>query len=374
MAFVRIPGGAWLPTLAQTWGANTGVVTTADSLLLDADEEEAQLFGRVYLAAGSGSKTFGTSGSKIGWWPGPTITFLSGSTLRVGVKRAATIDAANGPAARATIGAAAFDVYDDLVGGTDTITSTTWREDTMSAGTPFTVNHGDLISICFHLDTSSGSPAVRIRANSFAQGSFPCSTLVTSGPTYAGAGAPIAVLTFDDGTIGWLEGSFIHSQASSETIGNTNLYGNIVRMPFACKVDAIAALLASAGSTDWDFGFYSTPLGTPAAVSGGVVSVDPNVSSAGRTFIIPLASEITLAPGTDYALAIKQNSATAITAIWNDVDNASHLQANGLDSTCYAAKSTAGGAFASQNSGKRRAAVWFRISQVDTGKPGIIGG
>jgi hypothetical protein len=374
MAYTRIPGGVWLPTLPQSWGTVTQYVTVSDSLTLDADEEEAQLFGRVYLAAGSGSKTFGTGGSKIGWLPGASITFAANSTLRVGIKKASTIDIANGPAARATIGAAAFDVYDDLVGGTDTITATTWREDTMSAGTPFAVSHGDLVSICFHLDTTSGTPSVKVRANTFTQASFPVSTLVTSGPTYSVANSPIAVITFDDGTIGWLEGAFVHSGVSSEAIGNTNLYGNIIRLPFAAKVDAIATLMVSAGTTDWDFGFYSTPLGTPAAMSGGVVAVDPQVTGSTRSFVMPLASEITLAPGTDYALAVKQNSATGLTVLTHDVDNVAHFQANGLDSTCYAAKSTAGASFSAQNSSKRRSAVFFRVSQIDTGKPGFVGG
>jgi hypothetical protein len=90
--------------------------------------------------------------------------------------------------------------------------------------------------------------------------------------------------------------------------------------------------------------------------------------------VMPLASEITLAPGTDYALAVKQNSATGLTVLTHDVDNVAHFQANGLDSTCYAAKSTAGASFSAQNSSKRRSAVFFRVSQIDTGKPGFVGG
>ena len=59
------------------------------------------------------------------WLPGASTTFNAVSTLRVGIKQASSVSTSAGPPARATTGAAAFDVHKDLVGGTDTITSTT---------------------------------------------------------------------------------------------------------------------------------------------------------------------------------------------------------------------------------------------------------
>lgn len=237
----EIGAGTWFPDRPQ--GQHTSTINAVD-VTLDADEEEYQIIGDVHIDGG-GSKTFGTSGSQIGWLPGATITFLAGSTLRVGVKKAASIDMANGPAARATIGAAAFDVYDDLVGGTDTITSTTWRNDAMSAGTPFTVTHGDLIAVCFHLDTASGTPNVKVRNGTTATTlSFPATTLVTSGPTYTNQGQlPNIIIVFDDGTLGWITPTVVFSvaDASSATIGNGNIFGNIFRVPSSRKVDALSA-------------------------------------------------------------------------------------------------------------------------------------
>src|SRR4030095_1310880 len=142
MAFVNLTGaGPWIPAMSTgLWGGTSiNNLLGNDSCLLDADEEEVQFIGRVTIDGG-GAKTFGTSGSQISWLPGASITFAANSTVRVGIKN--SVDAGNGPPARATIGAAAFNVYDDLVGGTDTITSTTWRNDAMSAGTPFTITDG----------------------------------------------------------------------------------------------------------------------------------------------------------------------------------------------------------------------------------------
>lgn len=373
MAYIRLPGGIWAPTFPPGWGSITGSPTFNDNTV-DADEEEIQFIGRVYLAGGSGSKTFGTSGSELGWVAGASVTFAVDSTLRVGVKQASSVDTANGPPGRATIGAAAFDVYKDLIGGTDTISSTTWRNDVMAAGTPFTVNHGDLIAICFHLNTTAGTPSVKIRATSAGQWLHPTTTSYQGGSYFTG-GTPSAVLKFDDGTIGWLDGSYVQAVfGGSESIGNTNLYGNIFRLPCDAKIDAIGGIFASAGTVAWDFGIYSDPLGTPTAMSGGEISVDPQtIGNSTRGMMFPLSSELAIRKNTDYAIAVRQNSATSVTVVHYAVDDVAHFQANGLDSTCYAAKSTAGGAFAAQASSKRRAQFYFRISQIDTGNPGFIG-
>lgn len=390
MAFVRVGGGIWVPSYAApTAQTNPNTLySPSDAAVVDADEEEIQLIGYVYLAAGTGTKTFGTS-SKISWLPGGSVTFAddgaSDPTLRVGIKKASVIDAANGPAARATIGAAAFNVYDDLVGGTDTITSTTYRTDNMSAndGANVSVTHGDLIAVCFHLDKpGAAAQSVKVRTNGTLSGGdskFPATTLVTSGPTYTNLGLPPnVVLTFDDGSLGWLEGSAMVSGSAvgTEAIGNTNIYGNIWTPTFKCKVDAMAYTMTTAGTTNYDAGLWSDPLGTPAAVAGANVSVDPQIltSTGQRAALVLFPTETELTVGSPYAFGVQQNSATALTIVHSDFAAAGHMQANGLDSTCYAAKSTAGAAFAAQNSGLRRGAFWLRISSVDDGAGGGAGG
>ena len=362
---LTIPGGAWAPTVPASWQNNTGFSLVNGSNLVN-DQEEYQMFGRVRLAAGSGSKTFGTTNSKISWVPGSSTAFVAVATLRVGVK-STTIDLTSGPPARATIGGAAFDVYTDLIGGVDTITSSTFRSDAMTSGTPFTVNNGDLICVSLLLSVVSGVQSIKATGYGAGQSLFPAQTFVTAGPTYTtNTNLSNLILTFDDSTIGWLDGTFIASASGSETIGNTNLYGNIFNLPFQSKIDAVCGCLASGGTTNFDFGIYSDPFGTPTAVANGVISVDPQVlNNATRWVTFPLPAEITLTANTDYVLATKQNSATAITAIWYDVADAAYFQATGLGSTCYAVKSTAGASFVSQNSGKRRAGHYFRISSIN---------
>jgi hypothetical protein len=374
MALQNLVGdGIWLPTLEAGF-SGTGSLAGGDTALIDADQEEVQFIGQVTIDGG-GSKTFGTSGSKIGWLPGPSITLAANSTCTVGVKTA--VDTSNGPPARATIGKAAFSVYKDLVGGTDTITSTTWREDAMASGTPFTVADGDLIAICFLLTTTSGSPSIKVRTlTPSTQFGFPACTLVTSGPTYTLLGALAnAIIIFDDGAIGWFAGTIPCSavDTTSATIGNTNIFGNIFRVPFTCKVDALSVTVTPTAGADFAMELYSTPLGTPATVES--ISVDQNLTTATaiKQFMRRLITPRTLTINTDYLVGVRQTTGTALTISQRDQSNASYFKPLGMGAECYAATSTAGATFAAINSGKRRYMAHVRICALDDGA-GTAGG
>jgi hypothetical protein len=245
----------------------------------------------------------------------------------------------------------------------------------MSAGTPFTVADGDMLAVCFHLDTSSGTPSVKIRAGNTGSSILsPTTTLVTSGPTYTvQTSVPNLLITFDDGTLGWVSGTFVRSvfDAASGSIGNTNINGNVFQVPYACKIDAIAAVVTTTGTTDFSLDLYSTPLGTPSLVEG--VAVDANqlsTTSAPRLTLKQLTTPRTLTINTDYAVGVRQTTANAVTVHQYDVNDAAHFKPNGMGAECYAAISTAGATFSAQNSGKRRYLVWARVCALDDGAGG----
>lgn len=372
MALVNVVGaGMWIPMFPQGYHT-TNTVALNDNALLDADLEEFQMVGTV-TRDGGGSATFGTS-SKIDWLPGASITFLVNSTLTVGVKKTSTIDKANGPPGRATAGKAAFDMFKDLVGGTDTITSTTARSDTMVGGTPFTVTDGDELAICFFLSTTAGSPSIKVRQGTTVSTLHSTvSTLITaSGATFTVQTAlPNVILTFDDGSIGWLEPTYAYSVADviSGTIGNTNIFGNIFQVPYACKIDALAAVLnVSTSAADYALDLYSTPLGTPALVEACTQDANTTAVAAGaRLTVRRLTTPRTLTINTDYAIGVRQTTATAVTVVQRDVATATFFKPSGMGAECYAANSTAGATFAAQNSGKRRYHVYARLSALDNG-------
>jgi hypothetical protein len=370
MTLVAIPGeGLWMPTMPQGW-MGTSNLSQSDAMVLDADEEEAQFLATVHRDGG-GSATFGISGSTLAWLPGASLTFDAGAILRVGLKNTARLDLTAGPPARATIGAAAFDVYKDLVGGTDTITATTWREDAMAAGTPFTLTHGSKVAVCFHLDVASGTPNVKVRCGLSAAHNWPAASLITAGPTYtAQILTANLILTCDDGSLAWLLPTYAFSAlANSSTIGNTNIQGNIFQVPFACKIDALAATVnPTTGAANFALDLYATPLGTPVQMA--TVAFDANLmsgSNANRLTMGLLATPQTLEPATDYCVGIRQTTATAVSAVMRDVATAAHFKTAGLDATCYAANSTAGGTFVAENSGRRRYLIWTRVSHLDDG-------
>lgn len=386
MTLVNLVGtGPWYPYIPGGI-VNTNAFAAADNMLLDADEEEAHFVGSVTIDGG-GSKTFGTSGSKISWLPGTPITFAAGSTLTVGIKKTPT----TGNPVHGTPGAGAFDVYKALVGGTDTITQTAWRDDAMASGTPFTMNDGDFIAICFHLDTTSGTPAVRVRATGIVATNLnqPCATLLTSAGTVFTAQSLAAncIITFDDGTLGWITPTLPFSVAdvASATIGSGNIFGNIFRFPFPCKIDAIAAVTTpSGGAADFALELYSTPLGTPALVESiPIVAAQISGGATVRLTIRRLTVPRTLAANTDYCVGVKQATANAVTVHQTDISNANYFKPYGMGAESYAVTSTGGATFASINAGRRRYRIWARISALDDGTgagggmlryPGVNGG
>lgn len=352
------------------WGPET--YATTDTIIdLDADEEEFQFIGRVSID-GHGSKTFGTSGSAIGWLPGSPITFASGSQLRVGVKQASSISVTAGPAARATIGAAAFDVYKELIGGTDTISVGTWRVDSMASGTPFTVSNGDLLCVAFHLNTTTGSPNISVRCvRPITQASQTAHTLVIAGPTYTAQRiySPV-MLTFDDGTLGWLQFTYLvnESEAATAAFGQNFIAGNLINLPFPCKIDGVVVVVStSTNAADFAIQVWSNPLGaTPVLESSVAVDANNVSSTAARVYACPLPSPIEFARNTNYIVGIKQTTATGVTTIQTVVPSAnSHLKPLGQpESTAYTSNN---GATFSQVSSTTRYKIAARISHLDDG-------
>jgi hypothetical protein len=125
--------------------------------------------------------------------------------------------------------------------------------------------------------------------------------------------------------------------------------------------------LVSAGTTNFTVGLWSDPAGTPTLVTNGSASVDPQILNASsmRSHLYQLPEAVTVEANTDYLVGCLQNSATNLSVSYFSVAELVDLLWTGFDSTCYAAKSTAGAAVAAQNSGKRRAGFFVRISAIE---------
>lgn len=371
MTLVAIPGvGVYLPRVD---------VRASTYELLDETTEELQMLYSI-TTEGSGPKTFGTSGSALQWYTRHAATLPAGWTLRVGIKSAAQISTTAGAPARATPGGAAFSVYKDLVGGTDTVTTYNCQTTVMNAGTPLTVNDGDLLAMCWLLTGAGAAPAVTIHGSGGANVyHFPGTTLITAGPVYtqSSLGAN-AMLVFDDGSLGWGEPSFLSLNVFGEVVEGQSVgdnFGNVFRVPFPCAVDLLEAYVitpSTSGPGDFALILYSDPLGTPVALATATHDASLMMTTdAYRRVVRRLPVPQTLLPGTDYAIALKLLATGALTLLAYDVHTPTHFKPNGLDETCYAAKSTGGAFVKSSNAnavlGARRYYIWARLSHVDDG-------
>lgn len=335
--------GFWLPEFDPFNGA---IVPTALDATVDAANESLQITGHVWLEGQSGSKTISAAGAGSIWWmPGATITFANAATnLRVGIQDTST----SGVPSR---GDGTFDVYADLVGGTDTITALTYRDTTMTSGTK-TIAHGDLVTIALTMTARGGTDSVLVRsmANSGASVGIvehrPGITLVTSGPTYTGQNSiPNIVIEFDDGTLGFIVDSHVTSTGALSTAtafnsGSTpDEHCNIIRPAGPVKVDMLWAILnISSSSADFEMILYSDPLGTPSAIANGTVTVDANqlqATGAIRMARFGLPANISLAANTDYAVAIRPTTANNVSVYHYDVAATTHWKAHSMGANCY---------------------------------------
>lgn len=379
MAWQRI-SGLWVPGWPE---ASTPHGPAFGGATMNGDEHELQFIGHVVLEAGSGSKTFDTS-CFLEWATG-AITFADDGSndprLRVGVKQASSIDLTTAPA-RATVGAAAFDVYGDYVGGTDTISANAWQRKAMSSGS-LSISHGDLLAISIHLDkpgaaAQSVTPRWQAQAATVDPLQFPLAMLY-NGSTWSAQshGGPVAVLEFADGSRGWLFGSSAFSSGTT-TPGNmgTGARANTLIFPYGVKIDA--CLLVGQITADLDVCLWSDPFGSPAVLQSKTWDKDLYGGTINRFGEFFLGTPWELTANTLYAFGVDGSASASNNLPWFwTVDNVAHHQVGNWDDAIYAATSSGGtGVFTSLNSGRSRYAVHARICEIDipTGGGTVIAG
>jgi hypothetical protein len=343
MTATTIPGsGIWIPSWYGVSGAGANV---SANVTVDAANESCHFIGYVSLAGRSGSKTISSSGGKIHWTTGTSITFANGATnLRIGIQ---DVDTA-GPPGR---GDGTFDVYADLVGGTDTITADAWMTTAMESGTK-TITHGDLVCIALTTTARGGADSVLVRYSLLAtqtvttvNSHFPQVTAVTSGPTYtAQNGVPVVLIEFDDGTFGFIDGALVLKPAAATAFYTNNSidsgtdpdeYALIFEFPVPVTIDALSCLVnPETSSSDFELILYSDPEGTPSAIE--TLTIDANQAQTSmRQVLRSLATPRDLTANTKYAVAIRPTTANNVSVLTISVNDASHWDAHTLNQDAY---------------------------------------
>lgn len=301
-------GGMWWPRLLYRGG------TFVAASVMDAANEALHMTGHVVIPGG-GSKTISAAGGgKIFWTPGGSNVFSNASTnLRIGLQDP---DTTTSPIR----GDGTFDVYADLVGGTDTITNYGPRQDAMESGSK-TLSDRDIVTIAFTMTARGGTDAVYVYTSylTFPQNSnmlLPTVSQSTGSWAATNLGS-IGGIVFDDGTVGWIDlmspvsddGSIAYNSGSA-----TDEYGNAFTVLGEIEIDALGAMMTmSSASADWEFCLYSDPMGSPTLIEA--VTMDATylyVSTTMRNITATLSSRRTLSPGT-YGITIRPTTANNVT-------------------------------------------------------------
>lgn len=327
-----------------------------------------EFIGYIFTEDGA-SHTLDTAGSSsIGWRSG-AVTFASGSTtVKVGF---GTVDTGNGPAARATnsTGTVTYSVSKSLTGGGGGITANAWQEHVPDSGS-LAIANGDLVALSIQMTARGGADTVQITSGTIAAVSIlPTVTAFDGTSTYTGqAAAPNAVITFNDGKLGFFFGSAPFSTPATTQTWNsgsaTKEYGNYFKMPFPAKIYGFFAPVNF--SADCSLVLYETPLGTPSAAK--TIAVDANAignANTGRMGHFLLPAPYTYIANTDIALSMKPG-ASNVSAVYATFNASAHQKGYAFGTNGYAVNRVAG-SFSAQNSNKDRFNLGLLLGAFDSG-------
>jgi uncharacterized repeat protein (TIGR02059 family) len=291
---------------------------------MDAVNEKVAFLGNIYIDGRPASaKTISAAGSgKIHFLPG-TVTFndtlTTPTNIRVGIQDLDDTTGGSGAGVGGTPDGTS-DVYADLVAGTDTITSATWKTATMTTGTK-DITHGQKIAVVIEMTARGANNTDSVTVAALAAAAASCWPQVQhyTASYVRQTSVPICVIEFNDGTLGYILGGSVHSAINVVTYntGSTpDEYGIIFQLPF--QSTAISLWFVGRPSTNAANGeliLYSDPLGTPVAEATLTLDANNfNLSDGSRLNEFTLPTAKTLAANTNYAVAYRPTTATSVIA------------------------------------------------------------
>jgi hypothetical protein len=300
--------------------------------------------------ADGGTHTVDTSGSSaILMRSGTTVFSNAGTTARLGI---APVDTANGPVPRASNSAdtIAFDVYWEGVGGGGGLAGGV-NTKTPNNGTK-TIANGEQVAIAFQLTTRAGSDQVAVQYSSATQLNTPVVTTLSGGTYSATSAKPMFEVIASDGTRGWFFDCDVVSAYSARAFNSgssPNEYGQLMQSPLPLIAVGAYGWALTGATVDSEVHFYFDPLGTPASQRS--ISLDGNTlaGGAGRMWVAPFASELSIPAATPFVLAHKATTANNISTYYKTLASAADRVADPWGTNGYGV-SRASGAFADANS------------------------
>jgi hypothetical protein len=377
MTLVNLPGVMATMPLGGANRQNFPVLSSFSGLLVNGAEHSITFYGRIFWTDG-GTHTVDTTGSSSFQLRTSTaITFASATTVvKFGL---AAIDPNVGPPARAVMSGnlVVFDVYSQITqAAMNGISASTWCTTIPTTGSK-TIASGDMLALAFQMTVRGGTDQLGIQGmGTVSQSYLPSVTSWTVGSGWQPSGLmPNFIITASDGTLGYLQGSFIADTPNLQTLLNTGSnpieVGNIWRVPFPCRMYGILVHGWNAVSaSDANYVLYSSPFSTPVAertivVDGNVTLNLVNFSNAYLLFPTPFD----VAPNTDYVLSLKPvNASPNVQLMGKQVIHNDHLMADHLGKACHGvSRADFSSPFATINSGKNLYAIMAMVGGFDDG-------
>lgn len=332
---------------------------THPSSTLNAAGETCYCVGNIVLENPlSSSKTISAAGGGSIVWVANTVIFSNaGSTFKVGIQDVST---ASSPAQ----GDGTFDVEASFTGGGGGISGGGINTSVMTSGTK-TIANGGLVAITFSMTARGGTTdSVNVAHHHEDLTLGLCRMPVvtnntTGGVTRVSNALPVCYILFDDGTIGWIFGTYfvttaINSISYNSGSATADEYGNLLYNPFTFYATGIGTLgtFASA-SADAELLLYSTPLGTP--VVERTVTIDATQLGAATGVaktVYMLPTPFLLKANTEYGITLRPTTANNVTMYYIDTSSSTGGKTGSPNSNCYAIRRLDNtGAFSDYNGG-----------------------
>lgn len=307
-------------------------------------------------------------GCSIGWRAG-TISGFAGAddSIDIGIQ---DTDTANGPPTRPD---GTYGVKGTFVGNVDPPTSAAWNTSDMETdGDDTSYSHGDLISVTFDLTACNGC-SVSVAGFPPGYGSnLPSSTYITgSAWTQAGGQGVNILITFDDGTFGWLDGT-MPTLTTGTTAFNTGSANDEQAMCFTVprkmEADALYVQYVPGANADGNLTLYANATSS-SPTQLYQFSLDANIAMANtvarwtiKTF--PATSRQFFYPGVIYAVALQATTANSLSLGTSTLAVAAQQRMVGGASAYGCQRDGSSGAFATISSNTILYAIGARISGV----------